>query len=91
MLGSMDDLEPFDLAAIKRRAEVRRTWAVGVIGDPVPWCRFCKVRLPGETQQEHESIEHQEGCPVPEALRHRAWDFDLLLAEVERLRGRHEP
>jgi hypothetical protein len=83
----VDEAQPFDLPAIKRRAEVRRMWTVGRIGDPVPWCRFCRVKLPGETQSSHESVLHSDGGPVPEALARREPDFDALLAEAERSQG----
>jgi hypothetical protein len=79
--------EPFDLEAIKQRAQVRLLYPRGKIGDPVPWCHYCKVKLPGETQQSHESVLHEPGCPVPDAISHRSPDFDALLAEVERLQG----
>jgi hypothetical protein len=91
MLHGMIEDEPFDLAAIKRRAEIRCTWAVGRIGDPVPWCRYCGVKLPGETRQEHESIEHEPSCPAPEAVRRLLPDFDALLTEVKRLRSLNQP
>jgi hypothetical protein len=87
----MIDEEPFDLDRIKQRALVRDRWRVGRIGDPVAWCRFCQVKLPGETMQEHESVLHADGCSVPEANSRRQPDFDALLAEVERLRARYEP
>jgi hypothetical protein len=40
---------------------------------------------------EIERQEHHDGCPVPEALWRQSPDFDALVAEVERLRGRYEP
>jgi hypothetical protein len=76
--------------AIRRRAELRRLWLVGKIGDPVPWCRYCGQRIPSEWPHEQEAIEHNPGCPVPEALATRQPDFDALLAEVDRLRGQSE-
>jgi hypothetical protein len=79
---------PFDLAEIKQRAEIRRTWLVGRIGNPVPWCRFCGQPIPSEWQHEQESFGHRDGCPAPDAIQRRAPDFDALLAEVERLQGR---
>ncbi len=82
--------EPFDLDRIKQRAHVRDTWTVGRIGDPVAWCYYCGVKLPGETRQERESVSHEEGCPAPEAVRRLEPDFEELLAEVERLRQKPE-
>jgi hypothetical protein len=82
--------EPFDLAAIKQRAHVRLMYPRGRFGDPVPWCDYCGVKLPGETQQEHESVIHEPSCPVTMALARRGHDFDRLVAEVERLQGRYE-
>jgi hypothetical protein len=51
--------------AIRRRAELRRLWLVGKIGDPVPWCRYCGQRIPSEWPHEQEAIEHNPSCPVP--------------------------
>jgi hypothetical protein len=77
--------EPFDLDAIKQRAHVRLMYPRGRIGDPVPWCYYCGVKLPGETQQDHESVIHEPGCPVTMALARRVHDFDRMVAELERL------
>jgi hypothetical protein len=74
------EAEPFDLAAIRERAEIRRTWLVGQVGNPVPWCRFCGQPIPSEWAREQESIGHPEGCPAPEAIRRLQPDFDALLA-----------
>lgn len=75
-----------ELDQIKQRAKVREDWVRGRIGDPVAWCAYCGVKLPGETRDARESIEHHPSCPAPAAVRSLAPDFDLLLAEVERLR-----
>jgi hypothetical protein len=80
--------EPFDLAAIKQRALVRLSYPRGRFGDPQAFCHYWEVKLPGETQQEHESVIHEPGCPVTEALQRRGYDFDRLVAEVERLQQR---
>jgi hypothetical protein len=80
------DLE-FDFDAVKQRAELRRTWLVGRIGNPKPWCRYCQIVIHGEYVWEIERQEHNPGCPVPEALWRQSPDFDGLVAEVERLRG----
>lgn len=71
---------PFDLEEIRQRAEIRRTWLVGETGNPVPFCRYCTRPIPSEWAHEQEAIEHNDGCPVPEAIQRRAPDFDVLLA-----------
>jgi hypothetical protein len=81
----MREDEPFDLAAIKQRAHVRRMWPVGRIGNPVAWCRYCQAKIPGEWVADHWRTPHTEGCPVPEAMGRADNDVDALVAEVERL------
>jgi hypothetical protein len=76
-----------ELDAIRQRALVRDRWIRGRIGDPVPWCAYCNVKLPGETTHEWESVGHDPGCPVPDALSRFQPDFDALVAEVDRLLG----
>jgi hypothetical protein len=73
--------------AIRQRAEVRRAWLRGQIGNPRPWCAYCRITIHGEFWWEQEAQAHHPGCPVPEALAARTPDFDALLVEVERLRG----
>jgi hypothetical protein len=82
---------PFDFDQVKKRAEIRLLWVVGKIGNPKPWCRYCSIVIHGEYVWEIERQEHHDGCPVPEALWRQSPDFDALVAEVERLRGRYEP
>jgi hypothetical protein len=79
--------EPLDLDAIRQRALVRDRWVRGRIGEAVPWCRYCGVKLPGETTAAWEAVEHSPGCPVPDARSRFQPDFDALIAEIERLRG----
>jgi hypothetical protein len=79
-------MTPDELDAIKGRALVRARWVTGRIGDPVPWCRYCGVKLPGDTAHEWESIGHPEGCPAPDAVRRLEPDLAELLAEVDRQR-----
>jgi hypothetical protein len=74
-----------DLEAIRQHAEVRRMWRVGRIGNPQAWCRYCSVRISGETVADAEAVEHGVGCPVPGAADVEG-DLDALLAEVERIR-----
>jgi hypothetical protein len=82
---------PFDFDQVKQRAHIRRTWLRGKIGNPIPWCHYCKVVILGEFWWDQQNQAHHPGCDVPDALNRLQPDFDALVAEVERLRGRYEP
>jgi hypothetical protein len=72
------------LDAIKQRATVRRTWAVGKIGNPQAWCRFCGAKVWGEYTTDFGAVEHGTGCPVPTSEGVDD-DLDAVVVEVERL------
>jgi hypothetical protein len=89
--AAMSEPDPLNLDmgldAIRQRATVRRTWAVGKIGNPQAWCRFCGAKVWGEYVMDYEAVEHVSDCPVPTSKGIEN-DLDAVIAEVERLRGR---
>jgi hypothetical protein len=82
----MSEPNRLDLDQIRQRATVRRTWAVGKIGNPQAWCRYCNAKIWGEYATDFDAVEHGPGCPVPTSKGVED-DLDAVVAEVERLQG----